>query len=997
MARSADAQSVVAGSTIGPYVVERELGRGGMAVVYLARDPRLEREVAVKLLANALNDDPTARERLVAEARAASRLDHPNIATVFDIGETGDGLVWVAMARYTGESLRDRIARGPLPLDDALELAAQVAAGLEAAHARGIVHRDVKPANIMITPDGVAKLLDFGIAKGIGTGLTRSGVILGTLDYMSPEQTFGDGVDARTDIWSLGVVLYEMLAGRHPFDEKSDVALLATIRQGTPAPLATQRNDLPDTVISVVERCLEKDAANRFAWMADLRKALTERGTLVALPTPSLRRSRTRRFAMMGVAATTLIVSALAIRARLRDRLPVVPSAASMMVLPFAPTVADTTLRRLGSDLAITLARALDGVDTIRVVDPILTLASSRRDGAVNFEKATALARRFGARSILAGSVVRSGSDVRVDATLREVATGKSLADASASGHGDSLTRLTDELAVQLLREVWKKGAAPVPSLAAVTTHSMSALRAYLDGERAVLDGRFRAAPDAFRRAITTDSTFWFAYLRYWYARAWHGLSVDSTVRAVVASHLDAFPEPDRMLALARLASDPLQRLQLLRQTTQVFPNHWQGWFEYADLLAHSGPMLGIPQSNAMDAFQSVVSLNPDLAPAWEHLLWIAVALRDTRVTDSALAALRRIRVDSLRADEVRFDLLQYYEYLAEMTRSRGVPNPALADTAAAAISHVRAVPSLGGLSTGLHIYGFHRAQIDLLDRIERLRPPAAVIAAHQYGRALAWAGRGAWDSAAVAADRFARDGRRGELEFFPVQIATLGALIGALDANAAVTRLRRAENDAKAMPVTDETRNNATEAQAELLWLGGVQAFNRRDERALRNASDKLRALPVESSAPVLRRSLSALARALAGRTHEAGDSLFALEQDNARGGRVSLGEHPALTAVDRLLAARWLVDAGDTTKATGLLTFYETIFPAPLSRMHNINLARGEHESAGRLYALVIERLDRPMPALRSVREDAERALRVVQDPTARQGIEIPTVKRK
>ena len=267
-----NAPSALPGAALGPYIVERELGRGGMAIVYLARDPRLEREVALKLLPVASSGDAHARNRLVAEARAISRLDHPNIATVYDIGETDDGRVWVAMARYTGETLRDRIARGALPATEALDIARQVGAGLAAAHARGIVHRDVKPENVIVTADGVAKLLDFGIAKGVGAALTRSGMILGTLHYMSPEQTFGDEVDARADVWALGVVLYEMLDGRRPFDGKPDAVLISAIRHDAPRPLTAQQ--WPNALSGIVERCLQKEAANRFASMAELLHAL---------------------------------------------------------------------------------------------------------------------------------------------------------------------------------------------------------------------------------------------------------------------------------------------------------------------------------------------------------------------------------------------------------------------------------------------------------------------------------------------------------------------------------------------------------------------------------------------------------------------------------------------------------------------------------------------------------------------------------------------------
>ncbi|MFB3131410.1 MAG: serine/threonine-protein kinase, partial [Rhodothermales bacterium] len=206
------------GREVAHYRVTEHLGGGGMGVVYKAEDTRLQRTVALKFLPPFLKDDAQARRRFLQEARAASALDHPNICTVYEIKETEEGRLFIAMAYYEGETLKKKIARGPLPLDTALDLTLQTARGLAHAHARGIVHRDVKPANVMVTQEGLVKVLDFGLAKLAGSAqITRTGTTLGTVAYMPPEQARGEVVDHRADIWSLGAVFYELVAGQRAF------------------------------------------------------------------------------------------------------------------------------------------------------------------------------------------------------------------------------------------------------------------------------------------------------------------------------------------------------------------------------------------------------------------------------------------------------------------------------------------------------------------------------------------------------------------------------------------------------------------------------------------------------------------------------------------------------------------------------------------------------------------------------------------------------------
>ena len=304
---------------VGPYRLREQLGGGGMGIIYKAEDTRLGRTVALKFLPPELTRDPVAKARFSQEARAASALDHPNICTIYDVGETPDAALFLSMPCYEGETLRDRLEQGPLPLEQAADIARQVAQGLAKAHRQGIVHRDIKPANLMLTSDGVVKILDFGIAKlAGGMGITRTGVAVGTPAYMAPEQIKGGEVDHRADLWSLGVVLYEMLAGRRPFPDENDVLAFHAVLYQEPSPLETHRPDVPPELERVVAGLLKKDPAERTLTAEDLLEELlpitgtTGLATMRSLRSlPALpKRRRRNRWAVGALAAAAAVALA---------------------------------------------------------------------------------------------------------------------------------------------------------------------------------------------------------------------------------------------------------------------------------------------------------------------------------------------------------------------------------------------------------------------------------------------------------------------------------------------------------------------------------------------------------------------------------------------------------------------------------------------------------------------------------------------------------------
>ena len=266
--------AMLAGRTIGPYQVLEPVGDGGMGVIYKALDTRLGRTVALKFIKPRLDGDLSAAERFRLEARTAGALEHPNICTIHDIGETEDGRLYLAMPLYDGETLEKRISRGPLAVEEATDIAVQVLRGLAKAHARGVIHRDIKPANVFLTADGVVKVLDFGIAKLADVSLTGpASRPLGTVAYMSPEQAHGTPVDHRTDLWSLAAVLYEMLSGKRPY-ARGVPDTTAEGRASRPASLTEQRPEVGQALEQVVMKGLALAPAHRFPSADEFAQAL---------------------------------------------------------------------------------------------------------------------------------------------------------------------------------------------------------------------------------------------------------------------------------------------------------------------------------------------------------------------------------------------------------------------------------------------------------------------------------------------------------------------------------------------------------------------------------------------------------------------------------------------------------------------------------------------------------------------------------------------------
>jgi serine/threonine-protein kinase len=428
-----------------------------MGLVFRADDTRLLRIVALKFLPPTLTRNPVAKERFLKEARAASALDHPNIATVYEMGESADGQLFLAMACYDGETIEAKIARGPLPVDEAVLLAAQVAAGLSRAHQRGIVHRDIKPSNLITTADGIVKILDFGIAKLAGQeGLTREGTILGTLTYMSPEQALGKEVDHRTDIWSLGVVLYSMLAGHPPFRGENDRLLIHAILVRQPEPLRSVRPEVPAELERLVQRMLAKDPAERPETMTEVHAGLGFSSVSREIPQERTAPRPVRRWRWWAAgSAAALLVAGLAAftlwPVHGRGVLPRAPLAGqarpSIAVLPFENLSRDAAQDYMADGMTEALTTALAKIGGLKVVSR--TSAMYYRTAAKPLPQ---IASELGVDDVLEGSILRAGDRVRITVKLVEAKTDRSLWAESYDREMNDILELQSEVSRTIVR-----------------------------------------------------------------------------------------------------------------------------------------------------------------------------------------------------------------------------------------------------------------------------------------------------------------------------------------------------------------------------------------------------------------------------------------------------------------------------------------------------------------------------------------------------------------
>ncbi|MBF8295776.1 MAG: hypothetical protein HW389_2321 [Bacteroidetes bacterium] len=440
------------GTTVSHYRILEKLGEGGMGVVYKAQDLKLDRLIALKFLPPEFTRDPDAKQRFVQEAKAASALDHPNICTIHEVDETRDGQLFIAMAHYEGETLHQKIVNRQLSIDDCITFAIQTAEGLQAAHKKGITHRDIKSSNIMVTPEGQVKIMDFGLAKTTGaTMLTKSGATVGTVPYMSPEQARGEKVDHRTDIWSLGVVLYEMISGRLPFESPYSEAIVYSILNEEPKPFSLVRSDVPANLETIVRKCLEKNLANRYQHadelIADLRRAKT--GELPKVKVSMKAGFRWRNWYVIGGAALVVAILLFIFLPRLTSHSEVISSIA---VLPLDNLSRDPEQEYFADGMTEALITDLAKISALRVISRTSVMLYKTRKKTI-----PEIAKELNVDAIVEGSVQRSGDRVRITAQLLHAPTDRHLWAESYERNLTDVLSLQSEVALAIVKEIRAK------------------------------------------------------------------------------------------------------------------------------------------------------------------------------------------------------------------------------------------------------------------------------------------------------------------------------------------------------------------------------------------------------------------------------------------------------------------------------------------------------------------------------------------------------------
>jgi tetratricopeptide (TPR) repeat protein/predicted Ser/Thr protein kinase len=608
-----------------------------MGEVFLAEDTELNRQAALKFLPSRYVSDSELKARFVREAQAAARLNHPHIVTIYDVGEF-QGRPYFAMEYVEGESLHVYAHDKPLPVDKILELAIQLCDGLAKAHQSGIIHRDIKTANIVVDGDGRARILDFGLAQVEGdSGLTKTGSTLGTVSYMSPEQVRGEHVDQRSDLFSFGVVLYELICGRTPFKRANETSTLQAILTEQPEPLSRYKATVPDEMQRIILKALEKDPSLRYQSASDLlgdlrrEKRQMDSGESAVMSAMSIPKKKPWRI-VLPVSGLAVIVIVLLILKPWKFEVSSTHEAQAVnnwLAVMYFDNIADPgDSKRLGEISTNLLVTALSQSRNIKVVSTQRLydlLKQVGKEGTKSIDRATAsqVAQKAEAQWMLTGSILQSEPTIVLTSQLIDVSTGGVVASQQISGKsGEDIFAIIDKLSAELKKSnalpSGVNNEAPV-FVADVTTHSLEAYKNYLEGMEYMQKYYDREAAQSFRKAIKLDSTFASAYVRL---ALLTGGKESSEAIGKARKYSDRVTEREQMairIEYLRGADSTEAYFRLANEYLQRFPDDKMAYC----LLAESYEPYPPKYDSAIVLMRKVLELDPDYKLAYNILAYL--------------------------------------------------------------------------------------------------------------------------------------------------------------------------------------------------------------------------------------------------------------------------------------------------------------------------------------------------------------------------------------